>query len=237
MGLSVAAVALAQLNIPSDFWAAQKTPLFLAVVILSLEAGGEIARSAIALTRAERLRQYDNDIRAALSAAVAGVVEKFGSPWDEIAVYRYEVKGHWRWRRLFCVEAIRAGAPVRLTDRAIPIDHGVSGVAVSDELITFKEWETFARSAVSAGRGAWEDLDRRSRFGLEWGDLMRSERPKGIISCPTFDTNGKVEGCVTLTGPLHTFELMDSAMQTIVSDLANAFSIVGRAPRGWRSYR
>ncbi|MGC4780625.1 hypothetical protein ACLQ3A_03120 [Micromonospora zamorensis] len=229
-----AVVTLAQLNLPSrPFWDEQVVAQWLSVSLLAFFICYDAARSVNYALRATRIREYDKDLRAALSAIIASVVESTGAPWDEIAVHYYRRRGILLRRRLFQVAAVQAGADIANATQPIRWGEGVVGVAVDDQVILGEEWRQFVRTATEEGPSAWARRSKRDRYGLTWGQLRRSAQPQGMIASPTFDPDGRPEGCILVSGPLKRVDLEGEAMGRTLDNLATVLDRLGQPPSGW----
>ncbi|MGX6603396.1 hypothetical protein ACWKSP_14830 [Micromonosporaceae bacterium Da 78-11] len=81
------------------------------------------------------MREFDNDLRATLSVAVARVVTSTGAPWDEVSVRYYRRRGFRYWRRLALVTAIKAGGAVVDARTSLRPGQGVVGTAFDTEVV------------------------------------------------------------------------------------------------------
>src|SRR5688572_22401154 len=89
-----AVVTLAQLGLPSKkLWDGQEAVLWASVMIVALFICHDAVREVNYAVQAARIRDYDNDLRAAMSAAVSSVVLSTGVAWDEVAVRYYRRRG------------------------------------------------------------------------------------------------------------------------------------------------
>lgn len=231
---ATAVVALAQLHLPSErFWDGHAVVQWISVALLALFILTEGVQSVAFVVQAARIREYDNDVRTALTALLAGVVEKTGPRWDEVAVRYYRHRGVWWWRRLVVVTALQAAARVVDPRDSVRIGAGVVGVAVATQEIIAAPWRQFVLEATRQGRQAWEARTAVQRYGLRWGELRRSAKPEGVVACPTFDGRGRVDGCIVLSGPLTMPELTGEQVLTVLDDAATALDKAGPPPRGW----
>lgn len=233
---SVAAVTLAQLNLPSElFWNEQQGWLYSAVGTLAAIASYDAVKSIGDAIQLDKIRKYDRELRAALSTGVLQTVNAFSLPWDEIAVYRYEPRGYWRWRKLHRVSAVRAGAAPALRGERWRVGAGIVGTAFAEEVVVADEWRLFVAAAMAQTPSGWAARPAAARYNLSWGELMRAERYDGIVASPTFGINGKPDGCIAICGPLKMSDLVSAEMQAILARLAGQMDLIGPAPRGWWS--
>jgi hypothetical protein len=231
---AVAVVTLAQLNLPSsDFWqrfvAAVWTSVGMMILFSVYDAVGQVNYAV----RAKRIGEYENDIQAAMSAAVASIVDEFSAPWDEIAVCYYRTRFISRWRKLVRVGAVRAGAILTDGEREFRPGVGPVGLAFNEMVVISVEWQDFVKTATNKGPTAWNSLDLRERYSLTWGQLMRSWRPDAIVTSPTFNLKGKPDGCILIAGPLKPADLQSDKIRTILNDCATVIDKIGPLPKGW----
>jgi hypothetical protein len=227
-------VTLAQLNLPSEqFWERIVAMQWAAVVAAALLLCYDAVRSVNQVARYGRTREYDNNLRAAMSATVAMIVNTFGTPWDELTVQYYRARRFLWWRRLVRVGGIRAGASSEDLQRGVRPSFGLVGAAYSELVIIAEQWQDFVRNATKQGPEAWAGRNARDRYGLSWGQLRRLPRPEGVVASPTFDFKGRPDGCVQVAGPLKLADLTSDAMRQVLDDLATVLDRLGPPPAGW----
>jgi hypothetical protein len=195
----------------------------------------DAVRSVSHALQSARIREYDNDLRAALSALVAAVVRDTGAPWDEVAVRYYRLRsilGFGR-RRLLLMGAVMAGADVVDAQRSVRPGQGVVGAAFSDQVVIAEEWRQFAQKATKEGPAAWNERPARERYGLSWGQLRRSAQPEGVVASPTFAPDGRPNGCILVSGPLKLSDLTKGDIRQVLDDLATVLDRLGAPPAGW----
>lgn len=231
------AVTLAQLNLPAkSFWDARSILLYLSVTVLAITVVHDATIAVTHAVQANQIKSYGGNLNAAFAATVTSVVTEFGTPWDEIAVSFYRSKLLGRWRKLIRVSGVRAGARPISLNPYIRARSGIVGHTFTEQTIIAAEWKDFVESAVSHGKQAWDRLDSSARYGLSWGELMRAERPDGIVALPIFDERGRPVGCATITGPLKLVDMTSLNMKRILNDLAAAMYLIGPTPSGWWSF-
>jgi hypothetical protein len=234
MAAAGAAVTLAQLNLPSKaFWDEQVGLVWGSVVVVALFACYDAVRSVNYVIQAARIREYDNDLRTALSAAVSAIVRDTGASWDEVGVRYYRRRGPPGRRRLGLVVAVMAGADVKDAQRIFKPGQGVHGAAFSEEVIIAEEWRQFVQDATAQGPAAWRKRNERDRYGLSWGHLRRSAQPEGLVASPTFAPDGRPDGCILVSGPLKRPDLTKEEVRRTLDDLATVLDRVGSPPAGW----
>ncbi|GIG93053.1 hypothetical protein [Plantactinospora endophytica] len=227
-------VTLAQLSLPSErFWGGQVPLQWASVLVLASYICYDAVLSVNYAVQAGRIQDYDNDIRAALSAMISTMVLSTGVSWDEVGVHYYHRRGVLHRRRLVRVGAIQAGAGITDTQRAFRPGFGIAGTAFSGQEIVAKEWRRFVRDATHQGREAWEERSVDDRFGLDWGQLRRSAQPEGIVASPTFAPDGRPNGCILVTGPFKEQDLTSDETRNALDDLATTLDILGPPPPGW----
>ncbi|MGX7827850.1 hypothetical protein ACTG9Q_22460 [Actinokineospora sp. 24-640] len=235
--LAGSVITLAQLNLPSrNLWEGRAVLLYASVIVIAAFVCYDAVRSVDQAIQTSKIRAYDRRLRAALSATVASIVDEFGTPWDEIAVYHYQVTWFWRWRRLSKVDGVRAGASTADVQPYYKVGKGLAGTSFNEQVLLAEEWRDFVQRAITLNPAGWDRLDERDRYGLNWGELMRSERPLGLVANPVFDPQGKPSGCVVVSGPMKLTELSGHEMRQILSDAATEIQLMGPAPRGWWSF-
>ncbi|WP_191296782.1 hypothetical protein [Lentzea cavernae] len=235
--LAGSVVTLAQLNLPSrSLWESHVVLQYVSVIVIAMFVCYDAVRSFDQAIQNSKIRAYDRRLRAALSATVASIVDEFGTPWDEIAVYHYQVTSFWPWRRLSKVDGVRAGASTANVQPYYKIGKGLAGTAVSEQVLLAEEWRDFVQRAIPLKPDGWIQLDERKRYGLSWGELMGSERPLGMVANPVFGPQGAPSGCLVVTGPMKLNELSGNEMRQILSDAATEIQLMGPAPRGWWSF-
>ncbi|MFI6094368.1 hypothetical protein ACIA8G_02375 [Lentzea sp. NPDC051213] len=234
---AASAVTLAQLNLPEkSFWDARSVVLYLSVTVLAITVVHDATIAVTHALQANQIKSYGGNLNAAFAATVTSVVTEFGTPWDEIAVTFYRSKLFGRWRKLIRVGGVRAGArPINLNPY-IRTRTGIVGHTFTEQAIIAAEWKDFVESAVSQGKSAWEQRRPQDRYGLSWGELMRAERPDGIVAQPIFNERGRPVGCASITGPLKLVDMNSPQMGQILNDLATAMYLIGPTPRGWWSF-
>jgi len=238
MAAATAVVALAQLNLPSNgFW---QEPVAVGTQWASVSVMAAFIlinefRAVSHLAYVGRIRDYDLDLRATLSAVLCSVAEVTGANWDELTVCYYRQKGFWVWCRLVRAATVMLGAGGSATPPSLRPGEGLVGVAFVREELLAEEWASFVQTATDQGPVAWKRRGEIARYGLKWGQLRSSSRDQGMIASPTFDHDGMATGCILISGPLKLPDLVDPLMRRILDDLATALSHVGSPPRGWWS--
>lgn len=234
LALAGSVVTLAQLALPSKrFWDGQVGLQWASVLVVALFICYDAVRSVGQVLQAARIRSYDNDLRAALCAAISSVVLMTGAPWDEVTVAYYRCRGPFRCRGLIRVGAVKAGADAADVDVRVRSGTGVVGVAFATRQITRESWRHFVDAATAAGPVAWARRPDRDRYGLSWGQLRRSAQPEGVLASPTFAESGRPDGCLLLCGPLSLPELSGEDMRRLLDDLAAVIDRLGPPPTGW----
>ena len=241
-----AVVALAQLHLPSErFWAGWAGLQWVSVAVLASVIGDDAVRAVNHAVRAARIREYDNDLRAALSAVIGAVVDSTGAPWDEISARYFRRRGlpwpregwperRWSWLlrpRLVQVGAVQAGAD--LAADSLRPGEGVAGLAFADQVVIAEQWRLFARTATEQGPAAWAQRPARARYGLTWGQLRRAAQPEGMVAAPTFDAAGRPDGCLLVSGPVKMPDLVSDNMRQTLDDFATVIDCLGPPPSGW----
>ncbi|MFG1715483.1 hypothetical protein [Micromonospora sp. NPDC049203] len=234
MATAGAVVTLAQLNLPGGgFWEKQVFLQWASVLALAVFVIYDAIRSVNLAIQAARIREYDNDMRACLSAAISAVIDATGAPWDELSIRYYGLRGVLFWRRLELIAAVCAGANLVDSQRSFSPGVGVAGQAFVQQVNIAIEWSDFVRSATEAGPDAWAGRGERERYGLTWGQLRRSPQPDGLIASPTFALNGNPSGCIVVSGPLKVVDLAGDSVRRTLDELATVLDQLGSPPRGW----
>lgn len=234
MAAAGAVVTLAQLNLPSgNFWEKQVFLQWVSVVALAAFVVYDAIRSVNLAIQSARIREYDNDVRACLSAVISAFIEATGAPWDELTVRYYGLRGILFWRRLELIAAVCAGANLVDSQRSFRPGVGVAGQAFIQQVNIAVEWGEFVRGATEAGPDAWARLGERERYSLTWGQLRRSPQPDGLIASPTFALSGNPNGCIVVSGPLKMVDLVGDNVRRTLDELATVLDQLGSPPRGW----
>ena len=122
---AVAAVTLAQLDLPNKkVWDDAPLALYGAVLVLAVVAVDESVRATVGLVQLRKIRAYERDMRAVLSAALTILVKKFSPPWERVGVHAFQLRGVWRWRA-HNHSTMRTGARYSRS-RATPTDRCVT---------------------------------------------------------------------------------------------------------------
>ncbi|MFC3735506.1 hypothetical protein [Paractinoplanes deccanensis] len=230
-------VTLAQLNLPSkEFWAGQEVLQWISVAVVAAFLFYDALWSVNLAFRDRRIREYDADLRAAMSAAVALVVDTLGVRWDEVSVQYYRYRRFWfRPNRLVRVSGVRAGAIFAESEESFRPGVGLVGAAFQQRILLGAQWGDFVQSATRLGPVAWEQRDPIQRYGLSWGQLRRSAGPDGIVASPTFAPNGRADGCLVISGPMKAADLVTEPIGQIIDSLATSVDRIGPPPPGWWS--
>lgn len=232
-GVSVAVVTLAQLNLPSaGFWAHQRPAQYLAVVALVVVSGVEVFGSVVDRVQLPRVRQFEQELRAVLSAGISQLAHNSTADWREIGVSAYHARGLPWVRRLVLVDNLRLGTGPKFGVRWRP-GRGVVGTAYQQQDLLSVDWESYFKSAESGGPAAWLARGDLDRFGLSWGELMRTKALVGIAACPVFSENGELIGVVCVEAPT---DLSTQRIGETMRDIANAVGDLGAPPASWWSY-
>jgi hypothetical protein len=235
-----AVITLAQLNLPSRvFWEKQAGLQWASVAVVASFILFDAIRSVSYAVTAARIREYHENLRAIVAATIAEVVDATGAPWDEVAVHLYRQRGLGPLRRLRLVIAAQAGVDVDSGQRRIRPGKSPVGVAFFEQVVIVEEWAEFVRIASDQGPAAWSHRTERQRYGLNWGQLRRSAAaaPGGVVASPTFDVDGRPDGCIVISGPLKATDLIDDEMRRTLDDVAGSLDRVGPPPRGWWAAR
>jgi hypothetical protein len=236
LALATAVVALAQLNLPGkELWQTTGAVAvqWASVSTMSIFILVNEFRIVSHLARAARIRDYDADVRSALSAALFCVVDATGAAWDELAVCYYRPRGVWPRRKLVRMAYVTLGASTSNMPPSVGLGKGVPGEAFQCQEIVAVDWADFMATALEAGRQSWERRSEEARYRLTWGELRRAAQDPGLLATATFSGDGKPDGCILLSGPLKSSDLTTPQMQRILADLAAALEAAGPPPRGW----
>ncbi|MEV6305193.1 hypothetical protein AB0M02_37675 [Actinoplanes sp. NPDC051861] len=233
----MAAVTLAQLDLPDKkTWDEAPLVLYGAVLLLALVAVDESVRATVGLVQLRKIRAYEGEMRAVLSAALIILVRKYSPPWERVGAHAFQLRGFWRWRRLTNIGGIRIGSVPSMVNPSWKPGKGVVGMAVKQRQGRTVHWTTTFDDALRLGERAWTALPADERFGLSWGELIRTENYAGITAFPIYDRGGRLTGCVCIDAPLTEAELGDPSVQKILRDLARSVDALGSPPVGWRQY-
>ncbi len=229
----------AQLNLPrKDFW--DHKALWAAIAVVAYVTVHDLLVAALPSLQAKAVREYEQNIRATLSAGLCEVVNKFGVPWEEVGVHAFLIRGLPRFRRLVNVGGIRLGAKPSMTAPVWRPGKGVIGVSWDDDRIVAVNWNTFFRTHNSAGKTRWKSLDPKDRYGLTWGEFQLTSDYRTIVASPIYcqrGRSGKRMGCVAIDAPLTSAQANDPAMAQILRDVARMIELAGDPPQTWWTYR
>ncbi|MFF5181827.1 hypothetical protein ACFY2Q_27710 [Micromonospora sp. NPDC000316] len=231
-----AVVTLAQLNLPNkELWARLEAVQWVSVIVVTLFLLYDAFWAANQAVRARQMREYDADLRAAISSTVTSIVDALGVRWDEVSVQYYRSRRLLLRPTLVRVTGVRAGA--RLTDagRSFRPGVGLVGTAFAEQVLIAEQWRDFFQTATRQGPQAWKQRAHQQRYGLSWGQLRRSGGHDGAVASPTFAENGRPNGCIMISGPLKEADLVSDEMGQIIDSLATTLDQVGPPPAGWWS--
>jgi hypothetical protein len=231
--LGLLGVTLAQLNLPSDtFWSSWPALLYVALALLMITAVHELLSFVSYFQQLGKIRSFDRDVRAVLSAGIACIEKASGAHWQSVGISTYAMKRTWR-RDLRLVEDLRlGGSSTRLFSRWRP-GKGVIGASFSTGEEICRDWETYFKESMSRGRTEWNALDDSERYGLSWGQLMRTEQLSWISAFPVFRPNGRTIGVVAVDAPV---DLSTTTVSRVLRDVGAALGDVGKPPGSWWSY-
>jgi hypothetical protein len=231
-----AVVALAQLNLPNkEFWAGLEAVQWASVIVVALFLLYDAVWSVNQAVRARQMREYDADLRAAISSAVASIVDVFGVRWDEVSVQYYRSRRPLLRSALVRVTGVRAGASLTDAGRSFRPGVGLVGTAFAERVLVAEQWREFFQTATRQGPQAWEQRAHEQRYGLSWGQLRRSGAHDGAVASPTFAENGRPNGCIMISGPMKEPDLVSDQMGQIIDSLATLLDQAGPPPAGWWS--
>lgn len=234
---AVSAVTLAQLGLPSPtFWQGRSVLLYLAVGVLVLLALEESASSIAGLAQLRKLRLYEQDMRVVLSASLTLLTDRFKVPWDRVGSHAFWIRGFWRFRQLVNVGGLRIGAEPAMAKPRWKPGKGVVGAAFERRTVVAIDWAAVFSAAELAGASSWDSATVGARFGLSWGELMRTRAYGCIAACPVFDRGGRIVGVVAIDAPLSSAELGSQDLRSILWTLAEAVDELGPPPRTWWRY-
>ncbi|MEU7904703.1 hypothetical protein [Actinoplanes sp. NPDC049118] len=233
-----AVVTLAQLELPSrSFWAQRTALQWMSVAVVAVAVCYDAVRSVNSAVQARRISRFDNDLRVVLSGTAFRVVEATGAPFNNVAVRYYRLRRRVRGRRLSLIGAFMAGSEVADLSTDVRIGVGVVGTSFSTEMILTMEWREFVREATRRGPAAWNQRSAAERLGLSWGQLRRSAQPEGVpegvVASPTFDAAGRPDGCILVSGMLKPADLESEEISRILDWAATGLARVGAPPAGW----
>ncbi|MGH6763993.1 MAG: hypothetical protein ACRECW_20690, partial [Phyllobacterium sp.] len=93
-------------------------------------------------------------------------------------------------------------------------------MAYSENIGMAEDWRSFYANGYQAGPDAWNALSSKARYGLSWGELMRTHQYSGIVAAPMYDDQGHRVGCVVIDAPLSIADMSSLEMQVILRDTA-----------------
>ncbi|GAB2851417.1 hypothetical protein [Lentzea nigeriaca] len=231
--VSVAVATMAQLNLPnSGFWGQHRAEQYLAVGGLVAMAVAEVLGSVVDHVQMPRVRQFEQELRAVLSAGISQLAVSSVADWRDIGVSAYHARGVPWLRRLVLVDSLRLCSGPKLGSRWRP-GRGVIGTAYEQEDLLAVDWESYFKSAESGGPNSWRARSDLDRFGLSWGELMRTKALVGVAACPVWSEGGKLTGVVCVEAPA---DLSAAGVGAIIRDIAIAVGDLGTPPASWWNY-
>jgi hypothetical protein len=232
--LGLLGVTLAQVNLPNAaYWEAHGTLLYIAVILLMVTVVHELFSFVSYFRHLGKIRNFDRNIRAILSATISQIEKATGAQWQSIGVSSYCIRGA-PWRQaLLLVEDLRLGGGVtRQFPRWRP-DKGLIGRSYVDEDVVCEDWQKFFKESMALGRDAWLGRTEKERYGLTWGELMRTGQLVWIAACPVYSEAGKAIGVVAVDAPM---DLSVAAVEPVLREVGAALGDVGKPPGSWWSY-
>ncbi|QFZ18468.1 hypothetical protein [Saccharothrix syringae] len=231
---AVPVVTLAQLNLPSaQFWHGLRPVLYVAVGLCLLATVHELGSFVSYFGHLGALRSYDQDVRALLSATLSRVEAGTGIDWRSVGVSAYCLRGvPWR-RRLIMIDELRLGSGPMPGQPPLRPGKGVVGVACKRSEGVCSNWEDYVKVSIAMGRQRWERQDKEARFGLTWGELLRTESLTWVSAFPVYSRTAKLVGVVAVDAPT---DLSGADVSRVIRDLAASMGDVGSPPRSWWSY-
>jgi hypothetical protein len=206
VGLAASAITLAQLNLPSAGFWHGK------------------------------VRSYERDIRALLSATLLSYVDEYKAPWDQVGVHAFLLKRSMFRRFLVNIGGIRLGSKPSMDSPPWRPGKGVVGLAFENRCPILEDWEQFFSQAMAEGPQFWERRSQRQRYSLSWGELQHTGGYHRILAYPIFSMKGKLIGCVSVDGPLSEDRLLESKSLNILRSLAASVALLGFPPVAWWGY-
>ncbi|MDX3192075.1 hypothetical protein PV458_27005 [Streptomyces sp. MN03-5084-2B] len=230
---SVAVTTMAQLNLPNaGFWSNLKPLMYLAVAGLVSVVVAEVVGAVVGRLQMPRVRGYDQELRAVLSAGISQLELNTTAHWRQIGISAYYLRGHLWWRRLVLVDTLQLGSGPKHGVRWRP-GRSVIGAAYQQQVLLSEDWESYFKLAESAGPAAWRARSELERYGLTWGQLMRTKALVSITACPVFGEDGTLNGVVCAEAPAN---LSTEHISGTMQDIANAVGDLGAPPASWWGY-
>lgn len=226
-------VALAQLGLPSKtFWPAHSLLLYVALAMFMVTVLHELLNIASFFRQLRDIRKFDHELRAVLSAGIAQIEKKSGVDWQSVGISSYCVRGLVR-KDLRLVEDLRLGVAARILMPKYRPGKGVVGLCFTTAEAISRDWGEFFKSSVAAGREAWLERAATERYGLSWGELMRTEHLTWVSATPVFSPDGRSIGVVSVDAPV---DLSTDAVAQVLRELGVALGDVGKPPTSWWSF-
>jgi hypothetical protein len=234
-----AMLTAAQLNLPKkEFW--DRRVLWAAIAVVAYVTVHDLFVAALPSLQAKRVREYEQNVRATLSAGLCEVVNKFGVSWEEVGVHAFLIRGLPHFRRLVNVGGIRLGAKPSMTAPIWRPQKGVVGVSWDKDCIVAVDWQSFYKTHNGAGKAAWKKLSVEDRYGLTWGEFQLTADYNVIVASPIYcqrGRSGQRMGCVVIDAPLTLAQANDPGMAQILRDVARMIELAGDPPQTWWTYR
>lgn len=241
------ALTMAQLNLPdAEFWVDRDTELYVALTGLALLAAYDSITGTLAAAQSASVREFERSVRSCLSEAFLEVRAEFPAAQPtEIGVHAFRIRGVWPFRRLVNIGGIRLGADPSMTRPVWKKGRGVVGRAWRERRFVAEDWEAVYAAADTAGASAWGQPVlpiallswwRRGRDGpysLTWGELQLTFQYKRIVAIPTYASNGRLRGGVSIDTALPFADARSSKMRSILDRLAAKVGALDKPPRAW----
>jgi hypothetical protein len=215
------------------FWLQHRPLLYIAVALLMVTGAHELLSFLSYYRQLSKIHHFDRNVRAILSATISQVEMASGASWRSIGVSSYCLRRFLWWKSLLLVEDLRlGGGSLRKPPRWLP-RKGYIGTCFSNEESICLDWQSYFKEAAARGKTTWSSLQYDERYGLTWGELMRTEQIEWVAAFPVFAPSGKAIGVVAIDAPT---DLSIPAIEPVLRDVGAALGDVGKPPGSWWSY-
>lgn len=226
---STAAVTLAQLNLPKDYWVTKPQVLYAAVIALALAA---LNQARFYAASPARIRAYEQNVRGTLDTGLQAIRNSTGVEFDQVGIHFFRIGGV-LGRRMVNIGSLRIKPEPSMIDPIWTKGKGVVGQAWKQDHFLAVDWEDCFDRWNLLGRQSFKKLPKDQRYYLSWGMLQNTRGYKRISASPVRNSSGKVIGCVAVDTPASQAAMANASLAQALHDMSIAVSGLGRPPIGW----
>ena len=227
-----AELSLAQLALPNATIYAHNHALSYvavgAVALLGLSEGTSLAAGRL---QQGQVADYEEHLKARLVATLLTTRDVTGLSESQIGVHVFMTRRR-RSRRLHRVGGLRISAKPSLHRPKWKIGKGIVGRAAATNQYEGVDWQALVGYQIPRGAALWRELDQKTRYGMNWGELNRSEEYERIAARPVYGRSGNLIGAVVVDSGTP-YLGMESLLDPILRLAAREFGTLGRPPFSW----